>query len=145
MTVTPQPPEVDRPRRSSSLLTGASLAAAGITATVAVGLPTLCPFRICTGQACPGCGLSRSLLSLAKGDFALSWKYHPLLIPVLVQVLVVGSMRHFARQDQRRGDQGQYRGLRTAWLNKLLVANLVIFLVVWLARWKLGLLGFVVT
>ncbi|HEY7564960.1 MAG TPA: DUF2752 domain-containing protein [Acidimicrobiia bacterium] len=40
--------------------------------------PTLCPFALLTGIACPGCGMTRAIAWLARGDFTTSVAYHPL-------------------------------------------------------------------
>lgn len=36
-----------------------------------------CPIRTVTGIPCPGCGMTRSCLALAQGDFASAWFLHP--------------------------------------------------------------------
>lgn len=115
---------------SGSFLTGAGLVGAIAGASVAVSLPALCPFRLCTGHACPGCGLSRSVFSLVKGDLAASWRYHPLLIPLVVQVVIVALLRRV--------------GLSAFWFNVILAANLVLIVGVWALRWRLGQLDLVV-
>ncbi len=125
-TLPPAPPEVS----SNGFLAGAAITAAIAGATVAASLPALCPFRICTGHACPGCGLSRSVVSLFKGDVAMSWRYHPLLIPFIVQIAVVSLMRR--------------AGASMVWYNTLLIVNLVVILGVWAVRWRLGQLDLVV-
>lgn len=38
-----------------------------------------CVFRDCLGFPCPGCGMSRAVLALARLDFAAAWGYHPLV------------------------------------------------------------------
>ncbi len=42
--------------------------------------PTLCPFALVTGMACPGCGLTRAAASLAQGDLVAAVTYHPLVL-----------------------------------------------------------------
>lgn len=37
---------------------------------------SLCPFRLLTGFPCPGCGITKSLISLYKGDLLKSVYYH---------------------------------------------------------------------
>ena len=44
---------------------------------------SLCPFRLLTGHACPGCGMGRALVAAMRGDFALSFAHHPLGLPLL--------------------------------------------------------------
>lgn len=46
-----------------------------------------CLFHLLTGFYCPGCGGTRAILLLFRGDFAGSFQYHPL---VLYGVLVFG-------------------------------------------------------
>lgn len=45
---------------------------------------TFCPFRLLTGIPCPGCGMGHSLVFALRGDFAGSFRSHPLGIPLLV-------------------------------------------------------------
>ena len=40
-------------------------------------LPTTCTLRRLTGLACPGCGLTRSLIALAHQDPAAAWQFNP--------------------------------------------------------------------
>ncbi len=39
------------------------------------GIP-LCTFKLGTGISCPGCGMTRALAALARGEPAVSVKYH---------------------------------------------------------------------
>jgi hypothetical protein len=40
-------------------------------------LPGVCTFKRITGVGCPGCGLTRSFISLAHGDLGAAWRYNP--------------------------------------------------------------------
>jgi hypothetical protein len=51
-----------------------------------VGLP-LCPSRLLSGAPCPGCGLTRSVTNLVRGDVAQSWRYNPFGIVALALAL----------------------------------------------------------
>ena len=42
-----------------------------------------CPIRHITGISCPGCGMSRALLSLLTGHFAEAFRYHPMIYAVI--------------------------------------------------------------
>lgn len=37
-----------------------------------------CPYRILTGLPCPGCGMTRSVVCFALGQFSRGWQYSPL-------------------------------------------------------------------
>ena len=50
--------------------------------------PTICPIALCTGTACPGCGMTRAASTLIKGDLAGALDYHPLIPLILAQVVV---------------------------------------------------------
>lgn len=51
--------------------------------TVYVGLtfvlPMKCPILWLTGFSCPGCGITRALVSLCRLDFAAAWHYNPVI------------------------------------------------------------------
>ena len=65
----------------------ASAAYAALAAQAAFGIPydgaVLCPFRLLTGHPCPGCGMGHALVAGMRGDFAASWNFHPLGLPLL--------------------------------------------------------------
>jgi hypothetical protein len=49
-----------------------------------------CPFRFFLGICCPGCGMTRAMLALLHGDFALASYYHPLWwLAILIGFYVV--------------------------------------------------------
>ena len=37
----------------------------------------LCPMRLFAGLPCPGCGMTRAMAHLAKGEWAAAWRDHP--------------------------------------------------------------------
>jgi hypothetical protein len=43
-----------------------------------VPLPQICASRSLLGLKCPGCGLTRSIIHLARGDWRTSWRNHRL-------------------------------------------------------------------
>ncbi len=45
---------------------------------------TICWWKVLTGWDCPGCGLGRAVICFFRGDFSLSWQYHPFGIPVSI-------------------------------------------------------------
>lgn len=48
---------------------------------------SVCLFDATIGYPCPGCGLTRALISLLKGNLKESLTYHMLLIPTLIYLL----------------------------------------------------------
>ena len=46
-----------------------------------------CIFRTVTGFYCPGCGGTRSLLALLRGDVIHSLWYHPFVLYFLISIL----------------------------------------------------------
>lgn len=40
----------------------------------------VCHFKLMTGMPCPGCGMTRALISLLHGDLATALWYHPFVI-----------------------------------------------------------------
>lgn len=40
-------------------------------------LPDVCTYRRWTGKPCPGCGLTRSFIAMAHGDWKRAWQFHP--------------------------------------------------------------------
>lgn len=109
--------------------------AAAVALTSASLLPTLCPFRLCTGHACPGCGVTRGIASAIKGDLGLSFRYHPMAIVIAVQLLALWAIAAFG---------GRVRLARLGRPAALLaLANVAVMFVVWAVRWQLGLLDFV--
>jgi hypothetical protein len=75
-----------RPLRRDHSAGTAGLAAAGAAALaiafaaspqrIASG-PVMCPFRLATGLPCPGCGLTRSWVYIAHGDFGDAVRANP--------------------------------------------------------------------
>ena len=74
-----------------------AVVAVAVLAVLAVLLVTdhyMCPFKFITGIPCPGCGMTRACLAVAKGDFPASFYYHPLW-PVVVPTVLVELLNGF--------------------------------------------------
>ncbi len=57
-----------------------------------------CLFQELTGLYCPGCGGTRAVKALMKGDVITSFLYHPLIIyMILVAVIFVFSYLFYAK------------------------------------------------
>ena len=75
------------------------LHSSGIVSADRVGntLPFFCPFKALTGIPCPGCGMTRAMLSMTKGDFHGAYTYNPfsffLLFMVIISIIPVGQVK----------------------------------------------------
>ena len=49
--------------------------------------PVLCLHRLVFNRPCAGCGLTRSFVSFAHGDFKAAYNYHRLGIPLFILVI----------------------------------------------------------
>ena len=47
-----------------------------------------CPFEFLFGVTCPGCGMTRALISFVKLDFVSAFHYHPLFGLVLIAATI---------------------------------------------------------
>lgn len=56
------------------------LAFAGLLVLVLRLLNGFCMLRTLTGIPCPGCGMTRAVLSALRGDFRAAFAYHPLWV-----------------------------------------------------------------
>lgn len=67
-----------------------SLMAMILLALVLFILDIGCPTRFLTGICCPGCGMTRAVMHLCKGDVAGAIHYHPLVftLPIIVVLFV---------------------------------------------------------
>src|SRR5262245_29390375 len=101
---------------------------------VQVPLPELCTFRRFVGLDCPGCGLTRSFISLAHGDLAAAWSYNPAGLWLFGLVLVQLPYRGYQLWRIRRG-------LPEIVLTRVALAVLLVFAVALLAQWTLRLAG----
>ena len=94
----------------------------------------LCPTALLFGFPCPGCGLTRATLALARGDLLAAIGFHP-LAPLLVPLLafVFGqALLDYIRGTPPALPARAWWAKRTAlWLASTL---LVLLIGVWLAR-----------
>ncbi len=95
--------------------------------------PTLCPFALFTGIACPGCGMTRAAATLMRGDVGAALTYHP-LVPLVVAQLLAGWVWYLLRR------KGKVRAMKPVTFNLLLIANLLVLVGVWVIRLTNGTL-----
>lgn len=96
-----------------------------------IPVPELCYFRRGIGLDCPGCGLTRSFISLAHGQFLLACRYN--VAGVLFFPVVAFQIPYRAAQLLRT-----YRGLPTwdltAIAPSLFTGLFIVMLVQWVAK-----------
>jgi len=76
-------------------ITMACIAAAQLTASAFTSFGLPCPFHATTHLPCPGCGLTRSVLAIFRGEFGYAFSLHPfgyLLLTGLCMCLVSGVL-----------------------------------------------------
>ena len=64
-----------RPRIAAFAALSVAFAAAALWRPADDGLP-LCTLKVATGVSCPGCGMTRGLAAIGRGEVASSVKYH---------------------------------------------------------------------
>ena len=61
-------------------------------------LYSLCPMVIMTGFPCPGCGLTRAMFMVLRGDFAGAWKMHPFIYAFAAGVVIFAWKRYICKK-----------------------------------------------
>ncbi len=92
-------------------------------------LPDTCSFLDLTGLPCPGCGLTRSVVSAVHGDLVGSWDFHRLgmitLFYILLQAMFRVSVLAFSRGAAAIFGDG-------TWLNRGLIWLAILYGINWL-------------
>lgn len=95
--------------------------------------PTICPFALCTGVACPGCGMTRAASHLIRGDLGTALSYHP-LVPLVALAATGGWVWFLARTS------GKVQAMSQRTLNLILIGSAVALVAVWGFRLAAGTL-----
>lgn len=88
--------------------------------------PVLCPYRVCTGGYCPGCGLTRAGGHLLRGQVAQSWSQHPYLILMVVQAPLIGLAWITGAFKRKTGLFGT--------TSKVVIVNVALLVGIWIFR-----------
>jgi hypothetical protein len=116
----PPPPSVEQPARTSR--TGLWIAGGiALTGCVVVGivdpnqtqLLPACAFKAATGRDCPGCGMTRGLHALLRGDVVRAMNHNLLLVAILVATGVYFGWNAIARRTGKR--QLHFKFRRSTW------------------------------
>lgn len=90
---------------------------------VKTGMGIPCVLHEVTGLECPGCGISRAILALARLDFAAAFGYNavwPLIIGYLLWIAVAGSAAYV-----KRGEFGYLPG--KTWMHAVILGAVVTY------------------
>ncbi|MBQ5544486.1 MAG: DUF2752 domain-containing protein [Clostridia bacterium] len=92
--------------KQAAALNLSALAAALVYMAIMVRTEIFCPIRHLTGIPCAGCGMSRALGCLLRGNFAGSLRCNPALLPCLMAAFVLLNRETvvLARWDRRVKD-----------------------------------------
>ena len=75
-----------------------------------------CGFLALTGADCPGCGMTRAAIALARGEPAVAWHWHPAVFPLAVlgaAALALGLHEGITGRRSLRG-AAERHGIRAA-------------------------------
>ena len=116
-------------RQTSAIIFGAAVLHTGLVMT---GLPSWsCPFRDLFGIPCPGCGLSRAITALVRGDWQTSFTFH-LFAPFFLLALILMAWVTFSPDTQRQWLTSHIEMIeRHTGIVAILLIGLVVY---WLAR-----------
>ena len=90
-----------------------------------------CPLLVATGCPCPGCGLSRAVLALLRGNWRLSLTLHA-FAPILLAALALLCLSCVLPSELRQKLCESIENLeRRTGLTTLLIAGLLVY---WLVR-----------
>ena len=95
--------------------------------------PVLCFSRRHTDVACPGCGLTRGVSGVVRGDFRASFEVHPLAIFLVAQAIFAVFIIAFAGEKLREK-------AKVKWLPAVLIIDMVALLGIWVVRALTGTL-----
>jgi hypothetical protein len=87
-----------------------------------------CLFKAATGVPCPGCGITRSVVAILRGDFARAWRTNPASFAV---VLFFAHSAALAVGESTAAIAPETAAARRLVADKLLLATLLLS---WMTR-----------
>ena len=83
-----------------------------------------CPFRMIFKMNCPGCGMTRALLSALRFDFQSAFRYHPLFLLVGFEIFYVVFYEWIQKKFRVNAELE----------NAVLIVSIMLLLIVWIIR-----------
>ena len=105
------------------IVLGAGILYFVFTSVTKIGIP--CPFYYITGLQCPGCGISRMMLALARLDFTQALQYNPFIFLTLPILLFIIFYSDYLYIKTGNGSLGKWNFLMAAELAGLLIFGVV--------------------
>ncbi len=102
-----------------------------VTPPPAASAAPFCPLRFLLGIPCPGCGMTRALAHLARGEWRPALALHP-LAPLVAAELAMGWAA--AGLALARRAAGRLR----AWVPPILAADAALLVALWAGRLATG-------
>lgn len=96
-----------------------------IILNIATGFAIPCPIRKITGLKCGGCGISRMILNLLKGNFKESFLNNPLLFVLSPVILAILARSVYCSIKDKKLDQ---------WVNVTTINIVILFLIYTVVR-----------
>ena len=87
-----------------SIILGIALAYLAFVLLTGIGIP--CVFHEITGLKCPGCGISRMFISLAKLDFVSAFKHNPFVFltgPFIIAYIAFSEVKYIISGSKQMG------------------------------------------
>jgi hypothetical protein len=116
------------PKRAAGL---ALVACIALAACVLFSTVRTCPMAIVLRVPCPGCGMTRAALALARGDLSAAWRLHPLsivVVPAVLAFLAANAWSFVARGELAKSAWMGRAGTPVLWVLAALMTA------VWIAR-----------
>lgn len=101
-----------------------------VVPVVDVRLPESCTFRRLSGVDCAGCGMTRSMIVLADGDWRRAVRYHTLGIPLFLLIVGQVPFRSWQIARIRRGQAP----VEWNWFNWIVWLFILVLALHWVAR-----------
>lgn len=111
---------------------GVMIAFGAVCSAIVVFSIPVCPTATIFHFPCPGCGLSRATMALLRGDFAVAFRIHPavfIVLPVL-GLYMLGQVATYVNPEWKR----LAKLLRNKWLERAIIAMMLVVVALWVAR-----------